>query len=197
MVKPVDEELRIALVNGQSRPPRSFRKWITDELIIPSGRFAGERFKLETQPVLNLWIDAVDSHEWTDLVFQAVTQMGKTLFGFVAPLLYHTCELAENFVLGVPFGDMASNKWDADILPVLMASPGLRKLLPRRGSGSGGGKIRDSVQLANGAILKIMSAGADSAHSRGPSVAPTSRAPSPSRTSCPGDCVPSRPVRGS
>ena len=167
MVKPVDEELRIALVNGQSRPPRSFRKWITDELIIPSGRFAGERFKLETQPVLNLWIDAVDSHEWTDLVFQAVTQMGKTLFGFVAPLLYHTCELAENFVLGVPFGDMASNKWDADILPVLMASPGLRKLLPRRGSGSGGGKIRDSVQLANGAILKIMSAGADDAGKAG------------------------------
>lgn len=165
--KPVDDEIRIALLNGLSRPPRSFRKWITDELIIPSGRFAGERFKIETQPVLNLWIDAVDDPQWSDLVFQAVTQMGKTLFGFVSPLLYHTCELAENFVLGVPFGDMASNKWDADILPVMMASPGLRRLLPRRGSGSGGGKIRDSVQLANGAILKIMSAGADDAGKAG------------------------------
>lgn len=167
VAKPINEEIRIALVNGLSRPPRSFRKWITDELIIPSGRFAGERFKVETQPVLNLWIDAVDDPQWSDLVFQAVTQMGKTLFGFVSPLLYHTCELAENFVLGVPFGDMASNKWDADILPVMMASPGLRRLLPRRGSGSGGGKIRDSVQLANGAILKIMSAGADDAGKAG------------------------------
>lgn len=167
MVGVCDQELRLALLNGRARPPRSFRQWITEELVIPSGRFEGERFDIETQPVLSLWIDAVDDPQWTDCVFQAVTQMGKTLFGFVAPMLWHTCEQAEDFILGVPFGDMASNKWDADILPVLMASPTLRKLRPVRGSGSGGGKVRDAVTLAHGATIKIMSAGSDDAGKAG------------------------------
>ncbi len=167
MVNVCGDELRIALLNGLSRPPRSFRQWITDELVIPSGRYEGERFDINTQPVLSLWIDAVDDPQWTDCVFQAVTQMGKTLFGFVAPLLWHTCEQAEDFILGVPFGDMASNKWEADILPALMASPTLRKLRPVRGSGSGGGKVRDAITLAHGAMIKIMSAGADDAGKAG------------------------------
>lgn len=154
-------ELSVAVRNGRSTPPRTFRRWIEDELVIPDGPFAGERFRIERQPAIGLWIDEVDSDRWTDMVFQAVTQFGKTLFGFVAPVLYHTCELGEKFVLGVPFGDMAANKWEADIRPVLEASPSLRNLLPRHGSGSAGGKIRDAITLANGAMIKVMSAGAD------------------------------------
>jgi len=55
--------------------------------------------------------------------------------------------------------EMAADKWEADIRPVLDASPRLRRLLPVRGPGSSGGTIRDRVTLANGAVLKIMAAG--------------------------------------
>ncbi len=55
--------------------------------------------------------------------------------------------MAENYVLGVPFADMAANKWELDVKPVMQASPELRRLLPTAGAGSAGGKIRDMITL--------------------------------------------------
>ncbi|MEM9367514.1 MAG: terminase gpA endonuclease subunit [Planctomycetota bacterium] len=155
------KEFAAALLRGQSQPPRSFARWIDSELIIPDGPHAGERFRIERQPVIRLWLDAVDDPQWRSLVFTAVTQFGKSLFGYVTPLLYHACELGESLGFCVPYADMADNKWQADIKPVMVASPKLRRLLPTRGSGASGGTVRDAIQLANGSILKIFSAGAD------------------------------------
>lgn len=157
----INTEFAQALRNGQSYPPRTFRQWVESELVIPDGPHKNEHFRIERQPAIGLWIDQVDNPQWQDMVFTAVTQFGKSLFGFVSPLLYHACELGQSIGFCVPFSDMADNKWQADIKPVMLASPNLRRLLPTRGSGSSGGTVRDSVQLANGAILKIMSAGSD------------------------------------
>lgn len=154
-------EFADALRRGKSSPPRSFREWVETELIIPDGPHKGERFRIERQPAIGLWIDAVDDPQWQDLVFTAVTQFGKSLFGYVSPTLYHACELGQSIGFCVPFADMADNKWQADVKPVMVASANLRRMLPTRGSGSSGGTVRDSIQLANGAILKIFSAGAD------------------------------------
>lgn len=154
-------EFAESLRRGKSSPPRSFRQWVESELIIPDGPHKGERFRIERQPAIGLWIDAVDDPQWQDLVFTAVTQFGKSLFGYVSPTLYHSCELGQSIGFCVPFADMADNKWQADVRPVMQASANLRRMLPTRGSGSAGGKVRDMVQLANGAILKIFSAGAD------------------------------------
>lgn len=154
-------EFAAALRLGRSTPPRTFRQWVESELIIPDGPHKGERFRIERQPAIGLWIDAVDDPQWQDMVFTAVTQYGKSLFGYVSPTLYHACELGQSLGFCVPFADMADNKWQADVRPVMESSPNLRRMLPTRGSGSGGGKVRDMIQLANGAILKIFSAGAD------------------------------------
>lgn len=169
MTKPTTAQIEFAeaLLLGRSYPPRSFSDWVQSELIIPDGPHAGERFRIERQPVIRLWLDAVDDPQWRSLIFTAVTQFGKSLFGYVAPMLYHACELGESLGFCVPFADMADNKWQADVRPVLVASPTLRKLLPKRGSGSSGGTVRDSIQLANGALLKILSAGSDDAGKAG------------------------------
>lgn len=154
-------EMTRALRMGQSKPPRSYRQWLEACVMIPDGKFRGQRFRVDRQPVVGLWIDAIDSGKWTEYVFTAPSQFGKTLIAFIGPLLYHTCEIAENYVLGVPFADMASDKWDLDVKPVMQASPQLRRLLPTGGSGSAGGKVRDRITLRNGVEIKLMSAGGD------------------------------------
>lgn len=139
--------------------PRSISEFIERELVIPDGLAKNQRFSFDRQPVVRLWFEAIDSGRFTEYVFTGPSQSGKTLSGFVAPLVYHTCEVEENYVLGLPHGDMAANKWEADIQPVLRASVKMRRLMPRRGSGSGGGRVRDSITLGNNVIIKLTSAG--------------------------------------
>ena len=160
-------ELASAVRAGVSKPPRSYRQWLEECVILPDGRWKGQRFRVDRQPVVGLWIDAIDSGEFTEFVFTAPSQFGKTLIAFVGPLLYHTCELGENYVQGVPFSDMAANKWELDVRPVMAAAPELRSLLPTAGSGSAGGKIRDMVTLKSGVVIKLMAAGADDAGKAG------------------------------
>ena len=59
---------------------------------------------------------------------------------------------------GLPDMDMAGDKWNVDILPVFERSR-YKDLLPTRGSGSRGARKVDSVQLKNGAMIKIMTGG--------------------------------------
>jgi hypothetical protein len=160
-------EISRSLRDGRSMPARSYRDWLEKCVVIPDGKYKGQRFKVERQPVVGLWIDAIDSNQWTEYDFTAPSQFGKTLIAFVGPLLYHACEIAENYVLGVPFADMAANKWELDVKPVMQASPDLRRLIPTSGAGSAGGKIRDMVTLRNGVAIKLMSAGADDAGKAG------------------------------
>jgi hypothetical protein len=142
-------------------------EFATKDVVVPDGKSKGQRYSFDRQPVLRLWFEAIDAALWNEYVFTAPSQFGKTLSGFVIPLLYHVCEVQENYVLGLPYGDMIANKWEADIQPVLSASPRLRGLLPKHGSGSGGGRVRDSVTFANGQIVKFMSAGGGDATKAG------------------------------
>lgn len=155
----IRRELSRACRDGRSQPPCTFRQFLERDVVIPDGKYKGLRFKADRQPVINLWIDAIDSGQYNEYYFTAPSQFGKTLIAFVAPLLYHTCERSENYVLGVPFADMAANKWELDVLPVLEASPNLRRMKPASGAGSSGGKIKDMVTLRNGVAIKLMSAG--------------------------------------
>jgi phage terminase large subunit GpA-like protein len=155
----IRKELSRACRDGRSQPPCTYRQFLERDVIIPDGKYKGLKFRADRQPVINLWIDAIDSGEFNEYYFTAPSQFGKTLIAFVGPLLWHTCERAENYVLGVPFADMAANKWEMDVLPVIEASPNLRRLKPASGAGSSGGKIKDMVTLRNGVAIKLMSAG--------------------------------------
>ncbi len=155
----IRKELARACRDGRSQPPCTYRQFLERDVVIPDGKYKGLRFKADRQPVISLWIDAIDSGQFNEFYFTAPSQFGKTLIAFVGPLLWHTCERAENYVLGVPFADMAANKWDMYIVPVIDASPSLRRLKPASGAGSSGGKIKDMVTLRNGVAIKLMSAG--------------------------------------
>lgn len=138
---------------------RTMREFAEEEIILPpGGDYAGRRFRVETQPYVGLWFDAVDSGRWTTHVATGPTQSGKTLSCFVIPILYHLFEVGEPVVCGLPNLQMASEKWGNDLRPVIEASR-YAALLPRTGDGSRDGARVDLIRFRNGAVLKFMGAG--------------------------------------
>jgi len=71
--------------------------------------------------------------------------------------MYHVFEHRDKVIGGLPDMDMAANKWNEDIVPVIEASR-YREYLPASGPGSRGG-TPDTVRFTNGASLKFMTGG--------------------------------------
>ena len=150
-----------ALRNGRGRAPRPFSQWLTEEVNLPmdGGPHQGKRYQFRFQPITELWAKEIDSGRWNEFIYSGPSQSGKSFSGYVCPLLYHALELNQSVGFGVPLEEMANDKWKADIKPVMMASPRLRRFLPKSGPGSSGGSIRDSVDFSNGSVAKILTAG--------------------------------------
>lgn len=146
---------------AKSKPPRTLADVLLQDVWLPDGPKKGTRFRFETQPVTRLFADAFDSGDWDEFVISGPSQSGKTLIGYIAPLLYHTCELGEPYILGIPDENMGATKWDADFKPILTASPALRPFLPTSGAGSAGGKVRGKITLSTGVPIYLKSAGGD------------------------------------
>lgn len=137
---------------------RTISQWVEEELILPDGPYSGERFRHHRHPVSRLWFDAIDSGKWNRFAVTAPTQNGKTLMGYVAPILYHLFELRETVVIGLPTMQMAQDKWMQDILPAIETSR-YRDFIPSTGEGSRGGMVKRAVIFRNGAVLRFMTAG--------------------------------------
>lgn len=126
-------------------------------MILPTGPHEGRRFRIDRNPFAGLWFDAIDSGKWRRIVGTGPQQSGKTLKGFVLPILYHLFELKETVIVGLPMMDMAADKWNEDILPAILQTK-YKDLLPNTGAGSKGGKIV-RINFKNGATLRFMSGG--------------------------------------
>lgn len=151
------EDLLWFLRQIKPRKLRTMRQFAEEEIVLPSGPFAGSRFRCYRQPYTGLWFDEVDSGRWSRLIATGPSQSGKTVACFVIPLAYHLFEIGETVICGIPDMDMASDKWREDILPIIERSR-YRDLLPNKGAGSRGGSVQ-SVQFRNGATLRFMSGG--------------------------------------
>lgn len=145
---------------------RSLRQFALDEVFLPDddGPFAGEKFTLENQPYVDLLWKEIEDGGWSEVFITGPSQSGKTLCSFVILVVYIAAELRKNVVVGVPLAEMANDKWQIDIRPLLEASPTLRKLIPVRGPGSDPkNKVKDSVVLTNGVTIKFMTKGGSDA----------------------------------
>lgn len=160
-------EMRSFFTNARTRLIRPIRQFCEEEITVADGPYRGKPFRVARQPAIGLWFDEINSNRWNELFFTAPSQWGKTLVAFIAPAIYHTAEMRENYVLAVPDMNMGQNKWQVDLKPAYEASPTLRKLLPASGEGSRGGKIQDSVTLNNGSMIKWMTAGGDDTQKAG------------------------------
>ena len=155
--RPILQEWEWAIERARAPRLPSLREFAETDIVIPKGRFATLRFRCERQPYTRLWFDAVSSGLWTRFAALGPTQSGKSLSGYVIPLVYHLCMIGESVICGLPDMAMAADKWHEDIEPVIAASR-FQDLLPRSGSGSRGGDVK-AVRLTTGAVLRFMSAG--------------------------------------
>lgn len=136
------------------------REFAEQEIVLPSGPHAGRRLRIDRQPCTGLLFDEIDSGRWRRIAITGPTQSSKTLSGSVIPTLYHLFEIGETVIFGLPHMDMAKDKWQLDLLPVIEKTR-YRDLLPSKGEGSRGGEIKRGVQFKNGAVLRFMSGGGD------------------------------------
>lgn len=141
----------------------------TELIIPPGGPFAGRRWRADFQPYAARVVAALDealiSGRWNRVALTAGAQTGKT-FIVVALILYVLFELNETVIFGVPTLEMAEDKWQNDILPVLSRTR-YAALMPRQGAGSRAGQIRSARQFANGATLRFMTGGGGDAKRSG------------------------------
>ena len=102
----------------------------------------------------------MDSGRWTRIFCTGCVQSGKSLICYVVPICYHLFEVVETTIAGAPTQDVNHDKWDKEIKPIILSSPGLRGLLPTKGPGSreGIGNL-ESIKFEHGPELKFMSAG--------------------------------------
>lgn len=156
---PLRDEFRFLLRQSRAKKIRTMHDFAVQEIVIPDGIFAGQRFKTSTQPFAGLWLDAVDSGRWPIVNTTGPSQTGKTLLASGIPLIYHLFEIGETVIFGLPDMDMASDKWEQDLLPMICATRFV-ELLPTTGEGSRGGKVKNAVTFKNGATLKFMTGGA-------------------------------------
>ena len=149
------QDLRWFLEQSKPRRLRTMRQFAEDEMVLPSGPFAGSRFRVHRQPYTGLWFDQVDSGQFSRFVATGPTQSGKTIACFVIPLLYHLFEHGETVICGLPDMDMATDKWREDLLPIIERSQ-YRDQLPNQGSDSRCG-LTQSRQYLSGATVNITS----------------------------------------
>lgn len=154
----MDHLTRSFLDRARPRPIRTMREWFEQEVVIPSGPCKGEPWSADRQPVQALLLDLMDGGEFTEFITVGPSQTGKSLLGYIGPVLYHAAEMRETVVLGLPGGGQVTDKWN-DITEILNASASLKGLTPTQGGGSKGGQVRDTIYLTNGTRLRLMTTG--------------------------------------
>lgn len=144
------------------RRHRSIRQFAEEEIVLVSGPYAGRKFSCDRQPMARVWLDLLDevspdgAAAYSEAVITGGSQSGKTLIGFVIPVLYHLFEVGETVIAAVPDDATMRDKWERDLMPIISRSR-YRRLLPTQGAGSHGG-LATMMTFANGAVLRWMTA---------------------------------------
>lgn len=152
------EEIRWLVAASRAQRIRPILEFAEQEIVIPEGLHEGTRYRADTLPWQRLWFEAIDSGKWSRFILTACVQGGKTLVGWVIPILWHLFEWKENFGAGVTSIDLAGDKWKLELLPAIDASPKFRALKPLTGRGSRGGSF-EMIEFQHGPVLKFLSGG--------------------------------------
>jgi len=152
----VRAELYWTLGTARAHRVRTTRQFAEEEIVIPEGRYQGRKWRAYRQPYGALLFDCFDHGPWRRRAVCGCVQSGKTFHAFVVPIVYVLFELIEPVVVGVPTMDLAHDKWQDEILPVIRRTRYV-DLLPLHGVGSRGGSRVEEITFRNGAKLKFMS----------------------------------------
>jgi len=137
---------------------RTMRQFALDELRITKGQYEGRRYRIYRQPSQGLLLDAMDDPRWRRRAVCECVQKGKTLMGFVVPVLYHLFELRDDVIAAGPtIHGVLDKKWYDELLPAIERTH-YRHFLPITGPASRGG-FSEEIHFTNGARLIFLSSG--------------------------------------
>lgn len=158
-IKEVLESVFLFAIASTLRAPlmRSMERFAEEEIRLSTGPYKGTLFSVERQPYAAAWFALVHCGRWNRYFMTGCVQSGKTLCGFVIPILYHLFEQRESVACLCPDGVMVGKKWREDILPAISNSR-YREFLPTQGAGSKGGDIT-IIYFTNGTFLQFMTGG--------------------------------------
>lgn len=140
--------------------------WSESVFRYPTGKSKGEKYSRRHQPATSKFLEIADDPFWRRITLVAPNQAGKSL-SLVQFLCHCLFNIQEDLIFGVPDIDkMWQAKWKKDLLPVIQASPDLRKLLPDEGRGTKGG-VPSIVLFQNGQSFQVMGAKAGSTQRSG------------------------------
>jgi phage terminase large subunit GpA-like protein len=140
------------------RRVRTFAEFAEQEIILPEGPYEGLPFRCDVLPWCRDVFAVFDGMRYRYFFLSGPRQGGKTLIGFVIPIMYHLFEVGETVIMGVPKIEMAQGIYEQRLLPAIRRSR-YAEYIPRRGPGSRGGKVKDFIQYTNGVFLRFMGAG--------------------------------------
>jgi hypothetical protein len=149
-------ELRWLVQASRAPRIRPILQWAEEEFVIPEGAREGTRFRASTLPWQALWLREIDSGHWNRFIMIACVQGGKTLVGWVLPIMWHLFEWRESVLAGVVQMEMSGLKWRKELLPAINANPKFRALLREHGKGSRGGQF-ESLTFSHGPDITFLS----------------------------------------
>lgn len=155
-----------AMVRALPRRVRSLAEFAEQEVILPTGPYAGTRFRREYQPFAFTFLTECQANPYyREVAALGPVQSGKSMSAFIIPAMYHICERVESCVIGIPRMEPdAMDKWRDDLEPMFRRSR-YANLLPDRQAGSRGGAF-STIRFKNGAAIKFMSGeGSDASRS--------------------------------
>ena len=148
------------IARARAAEVRTMLCFAEEEIVLPDGPFRGRRFRCDRQPYSRLWFEEVTpaaSHgRFRRFVFTGPSQSGKTLCGFVIPIMYHLFELQETVIMAAPTLEICRDKWEKALKPVVARSR-YAEFMPSSGRGSRGGVEFENITFGNGSTLKFMS----------------------------------------
>ena len=130
--------------------------WAEQEIIMPSGPYEDFPFLADRLPYSRLLLENLG--KWPRSVITGPTQSGKSFHAFVLVIMYYLFERGESVIAGIPDINMAADKWQEDIKPVIERSS-YAHLLPDIGAGSKGATKLTKITFRNGKFLRFMSSG--------------------------------------
>ena len=146
---------------SRSERVRTILEFAESEITLPrdGGPFQGQKFRSHRQPYVRLLWSEIESRRWSEAFITGCVQSGKTLSAFVVLLLYMVFELRNSPIAAIPDGNMITDKWNADLEPVLKANSKWASQLPRTGQGSKGGAPKTSIEFECGQSIKFITKG--------------------------------------
>ncbi|MEM8496363.1 MAG: phage terminase large subunit family protein, partial [Planctomycetota bacterium] len=142
---------------ARGRRLRSRLEFAQHCIVLPNeGPYKNQNWRPHFQPYTAAVLNLMDQLAYRKYRFTGCVQSGKSFVGVIC-VLWHLFERGENVGYAVPDLDQsARDKWHQEFLPVILASPELRRHLPDSGEGSQGG-TPSLIKFKNGATLRFIS----------------------------------------